>query len=96
MRNNSQVSLDGLTITKGIVHIKPAFTSSKLTVETLEQGVKYGNVVFLVSLLLTYHISHLALVFLGDDNWYLIGSLLVVNFPIGIYLQYVKLTIETL
>ena len=33
-----------------------AFTCSKLTVETLEQGVKYANGVVLASLLLTLNI----------------------------------------
>ena len=39
-----------------ITYSQPAFTCSKLTVETLEQGVKYD--VVLVSLLLTLNIFH--------------------------------------
>ena len=35
-----------------------AFTYSKLTIETLEQSVKYANGVVLVSLLLTLNIFH--------------------------------------
>ena len=37
---------------------QPAITCSKLTIETLEQGVKYTNGVVLVSLLLTLNIFH--------------------------------------
>ena len=40
---------------------QPAFTCSKLTIETLEQGVKYKSGVFIVNF---EHISHLVLVFL--------------------------------
>ena len=41
-----------------------AVTCSKLTIETLEQGVKYAIGVVLVSLLLTLNIFHLVIVFL--------------------------------
>ena len=40
---------------------QPAFTCSKLTIETLEQGVKRRSGVFIVNF---EHISHLVLVFL--------------------------------
>ena len=37
---------------------QPAITCSKLTIETLEQGLKYAIGVVLVSLLFTLNISH--------------------------------------
>ena len=44
------------------IDLQPVFTFSKLTIETLVQGLKYGKSgVFIVNF---EHISHLALVFL--------------------------------
>ena len=47
---------------------QPALTCSKLTIKTLEQGVKYVYGVILVSLLLTFKKSHVVLVFLLNLN----------------------------
>ena len=37
---------------------QPTFTYSKLTIETLEQGMKYVNGVVLVLFLLTFNLFH--------------------------------------
>ena len=45
-------------ISANLRYTQPAFTCSKLTIETLEQGVKYVQS-YMVSLLLTLNIFHI-------------------------------------
>ena len=49
------------TISKYFTGTQPAFTGSKLTIDTLEQGVQYVQSIFIVNF---EHISDLVLVFL--------------------------------
>ena len=64
-RSRSQTLDDFETFSKNydvnsenIVQTQPAFTCSKLTIETLEQGLKYVSGVVLVPLWLTFNIFH--------------------------------------